>query len=555
MKHKRGFAWLVALGMTAGMFVLIALFGDVRFDANNDGSILRAFQGYETGVPATFHIFIHGLFSWPVGMLGRLIPGVNWYSWAQLALLFLSITVITKSCIQICMQHAKSPWLGMALAFAFDVSFGVRHVTHFTFTVTSGFLGAAAVAQMLSIPDMNKGVGRMVGAGMLAALAYALREEALWPCLAICGVAYLYLFFKQPKKPMLISLMLVALILGGMIGTRELEKTLNAEYADYLRWQEARYYPLDHYGLWQLTAEDRAMLGWSDATFEMAHLWNFLDADISTEKMEMLTAVLRERVRQVPMADKFTNAWHLITGLWTEWEEAIFLLAWLGVGLLSLLICRSCAARLAVAAAIALTIAMLFYLGFDNRVTMHAAVLPALAAVTLMMCMLAAHLPDGKRGMASAMAIAMFVLVFSFPTIQQMRPPAQYTLASGTVLDDLESYALLHSDDLILYDHNFYAADVRAFPEYPNGMPHNLISTGDWPMRSPQSVELFARFGIDLLQFDPAVFLRDDVYIASILDVPSEEIWNWLNEKLGGGVECELYSEWGSVYIFQFVQY
>lgn len=56
--RSRRLCWLIALGITAAMFLLIALRLDWRYCQNDDIAILRSFMGYETGEPASFHIFI-----------------------------------------------------------------------------------------------------------------------------------------------------------------------------------------------------------------------------------------------------------------------------------------------------------------------------------------------------------------------------------------------------------------------------------------------------------------------------------------------------------------
>ena len=96
-------------------------------------------------------------------------------------------------------------------------------------------------------------------------------------------------------------------------------------------------------------------------------------------------------------------------------------------------------------------------------------------------------------------------------------------------------------------------ADLRAFPDYSEGMPHNVTFWGGWGMHSRENTELFASFGIDLDNFDPETFLRDDVYVASgRIDPPPTVILDWLNEQLDAEVDYEIWSEYGSVTIFHF---
>ena len=115
---KRALCWLLALLMTAALFAFVALCCDVRFAVNDDSGILRAFLGYETGTPASFHIYIHGLLAKPLYWLSCAFPGVMWYSWMQLALLFLAQTVISKSIMQCFVKHEKPLWLGAVFAAA-----------------------------------------------------------------------------------------------------------------------------------------------------------------------------------------------------------------------------------------------------------------------------------------------------------------------------------------------------------------------------------------------------------------------------------------------------
>ena len=63
--RNRRLAWLIGLLLTVGLFLFIAFCLDWRYNQNDDIGILRSFMGYETGEPAHFHIYIHGLLAWP----------------------------------------------------------------------------------------------------------------------------------------------------------------------------------------------------------------------------------------------------------------------------------------------------------------------------------------------------------------------------------------------------------------------------------------------------------------------------------------------------------
>ena len=179
--RNRRLAWLISLAITAGLFLFIALFLDWRYSQNDDISILRSFMGYETGEPAHFQIFIHGLLAWPIYWLAKAFPTVAWFSIVQIALLCLSCWMIFKSVMQCFVNRDKPLWMGVVGALALAAVF-LELCTQITFTLTAGLLGAAAVAQVLSI-DAEKSGFRQTALGVMGALpptafAYALRKES-----------------------------------------------------------------------------------------------------------------------------------------------------------------------------------------------------------------------------------------------------------------------------------------------------------------------------------------------------------------------------------------
>ena len=149
--QKRGLCWLIAAVMTAAMMVFVLLCTDVTFAANDDSSIMRALMGYESGEPARVHLFIHGLITLPLALLGTWFPGLPWFTYAQLMLLALSAMVIAKSIMQSFVKHRQPLVLGALTAAAFLIALCMKYVTLLTFTQTAAMLGAAAAAQMLSI--------------------------------------------------------------------------------------------------------------------------------------------------------------------------------------------------------------------------------------------------------------------------------------------------------------------------------------------------------------------------------------------------------------------
>ena len=132
----------------------------------------------------------------------------------------------------------------------------------------------------------------------------------------------------------------------------------------------------------------------------------------------------------------------------------------------------------------------------------------------------------------------------------------QQDLLLGSAMGDLEEYALFEPESLFIYDDTLVGSDLRVFPDYSEGVPDNVTFWGGWSLRSPSSMEQFARYDIDLNDVDPYAFVDSNVYFVSgRIDPPPMVVLDWLRAKIGPHVEYELYSEYGYVYIFQFCEY
>ena len=136
--------------------------------------------------------------------------------------------------------------------------------------------------------------------------------------------------------------------------------------------------------------------------------------------------------------------------------------------------------------------------------------------------------------------------------VPALLPDAEAAAEVGDPAAALDEYALWNPDMLFIHDLTL-AVDTRLFPDVSEGIPHNVVCWGGWNLRSPATVEQFAAFGIDLLNFDPSDLLRYDVCIASgVVDPPPTLVIDYLREKVDPSCDYMIYSEMGGVYFFQF---
>ena len=283
-------AWLTGAVMASALWLFLLAFADVYFSANDDQFLLRTFTGGAPAGASTFHLYIHAMYAFPLAWLNRLVPGVAWVSVLEIALLWLSTTVIVKSIIQCfenrCKTHAYAK--GTFFAACFTLLFLFYLCARPTYTIVAASLSAACVAQLLSVDCENASDRQIIRSMLLSlvllVLCYGLRQMTALPALAFCGVAFLYRFitFRRVWKPMLTVLCCVIVVMGGLAIAREAEITLRGQ-RDYLAWQQARISVLDYITLENLSKEARETIGWSDAQVTLLDNWYTMEEAVSTD--------------------------------------------------------------------------------------------------------------------------------------------------------------------------------------------------------------------------------------------------------------------------------
>lgn len=568
---KRALCWLIAFAMTAALMAFVIGCTDITYAENDDATIMRAFMGYESGEPATFHIMIHGLLAIPLGMLSAAFPDLPWFTYAQLAMLALSCLIIAKSIMQLFAKYKKPLWLGAVFAAMFLTVLCMKHITELTFTITAAALAAAAVLQMFSI-DHDRGSWRviigMLGALLLVLLSFALRYEGVLAVLAFCGLAFVMIVLdqyglgkkaKRSLRPMVISLLIIAVALGGMVAFREWEIQSNDAQA-YLDWHDARSMVMDFHNIYNVPQEAIDMVGWDEATRNAVRKWFFLDADVTTEAFQTLDRYMVEHDTRT-FTDRFASVGTQLSEMWRDFPMDM---RCLGLIALSVLLCLLFAILrkkgrvvLSLAVVLVLCALMTVYLGYVQRLPLRAfmmIMLPLAAfAFAFLPEVLSEKLPANALCLVLCAAWSVFCLVGVVPSLL---PSEEEELVLGSAMADLEEYALMEPDSLILYDITLSGSDMRALPDYSEGVPHNLTFWGGWGMRSAESVKLFESFDIDVFNCDPETFLRDDVFLATgAIDPPPTLMLDWISAKTGKDVDWEIWSEWGNIYILHFYEY
>lgn len=556
--------WLWGAGITALLWGFLLCFSDIYFAANDDQFILRAMTGFQPGGVPDFHLYLHGMYVYPLRWLQRLFPGVAWFSLLEIVLLSLAMTVILKSILQCWLRSGHSMWTGLALCAGFAVLYGLYYFARITYTVVGAMLGAAAAAQILSIDCQNISarsiIRSMLLAVLLAALCYGLRQLSILPVLGYCGIAFLLRFFqcfgwgkqrKRSPRPMLAAAGLVVLVLGGLAAAREAEIQLK-EKRTYLDWQQARISVIDYINLETLPKEALDTVGWTDEQRILLDKWNTMDEAISTE-------ALRSVRKNWYNSETTTTAGAAIEDL--RWRSPWFvqtMVVLFGLGLFALF----CAFRnrrenpwLPLALLMTGLLCFLFfcYLALKGRLPYRAVTVALLPAAAMVFCLLGeCPLPTARKGWRAALGILLAVSMAAplpalLGAVRRRRSPWDYNAHA-----DMDAQALTHPDLLLIYSTEL-VNDMRMFPDMSQGVPQNLTFWGGWSRGSDEYNAKLAAFGLDGEHFTAADWLRPELRFISLKEAPDEALLAYLRSELGP-VEWEAEKVSAGLYFFRFFQ-
>lgn len=556
--------WCWGAGITALLWGFLLCFSDIYFAANDDQFILRAMTGFQPGGTPDFHPFLLGFYVYPLRWLQRFFPGVAWYSLLELLLLALALTVILKSLLQCWLRAGRRLRTGLLLCAGYAALYGSNYLARVTFTVTGAMLGAAAVAQILSI-DCQSASDRsllraMTLAILLLILCYGLRQLSLVPVLGYCGIAFLLRFCsffglgkqtKRSARPMLVAAGLALLILGGLFAGRALEIRLKQKQ-DALQWQQARSQVLDYINLKSLPSEALESVGWTDEQRILLDKWNTMDEAISTE-------ALRSVRKNWYNSETTTTAGAAIEDL--RWRSPWFvqtMVVLFGLGLFALF----CAFRnrrenpwLPLALLMTGLLCFLFfcYLALKGRLPYRAVTVALLPAAAMVFCLLGeCPLPTARKGWRAALGILLAVSMAAplpalLGAVRRRRSPWDYNAHA-----DMDAQALTHPDLLLIYSTEL-VNDMRMFPDTSQGVPQNLTFWGGWSRGSDEYNAKLAAFGLDGEHFTAADWLRPALRFISLKEAPDEALLAYLRSELGP-VEWEAEKVSAGLYFFRFFQ-
>ena len=140
--------WLPPLLATL-FFLALSRVTYFRYENSDDFLVARAFLGFEGTSVTSPHLLLHPALVWAFSALSSAVPGVAWFSVAQLGALWLSAAVM-GFCLLRCGRAARlHPAVCGVAAMLFLGLFASFLCMRLTYTTTAALLAAAASALLM----------------------------------------------------------------------------------------------------------------------------------------------------------------------------------------------------------------------------------------------------------------------------------------------------------------------------------------------------------------------------------------------------------------------
>lgn len=549
--ESRKTAWLcwgVGLLWATALFLFLWRFTDIHYALNDDSLLVRALLGCEGGRSTTFSPLVQGLLWWPLHWLTLAFPGISWFSWLQIGLLYLSQAVLVKSGMQCSLRSTGSALGGLALGLLFSLVYTVEFSTSITFTTTAAVLCTASIFQLATVHFTRPRFGGpLVFSFVLLLLAYALRHTAALPALLFWLVTLGYSLYTQQQQSPLPwrSIARWVLLCGGLLAAcqgLQLADIALQQQQDALALNRARSRVMDYGGLGEPDPQLLAQLGWSQEAFDAVAAWYFMDESMSTQAFTTIAEFKAQGEKPLGLLDSLRQANRALHGLFAKSSNAQdFFLLCLGLTALSLL---QALARGKPFSTLFPLISLggaglsLVYLGVQGRLPLRAATAILLPwAATLLCGLLYQHTPlrQWKRpwGLAS-LPVAALCLALSFTSAHTAfgfyyQPWAYGQPKEASLYHQLDAYALTCQDTLLVCDWPLNQ-DRRLWPDMSEGVPPNLLQLS-WAQGSAGYSNQLRRYGLDADSFTIRQLLQPNVRVVTAGDPPRQVLMAYLQAE------------------------
>ncbi len=566
MRRNRNIApWLSGVIIATLQFIFLFSCAYLHYSLSDDLEIARSLLGYWGGAAATFSPYVHPLLVYPLHWLTALFPGIFWFAWLQIGLLWCTAVLWCNAILQLFLRLQRPVWLGVCLYLLFSFVLILPYAAGITYTVTATLIASASIFQLFTI-DLRetKGLMRRLLLSLLPILAgYLLRQPSAYPAIAfwVILLAVRYLLLDAPARARVTraigkACLLGVLVFSVIIGIRAIDTSAQGQ-SEYLRWQKARAQLTDYDAVDALTLEDLTAVGWTEGERAMFQNWYFLEENITAGAMETLHT--RYAAASVDSLDPPHTVWRAFLNAsskyssFSVWWKLLALLA--TFTLLSLFTSgnRQWWQYLAPISCCLLAGFLFAFLALQGRIPERALASILFPALAALLCLAVTAAPVRfTKGVLLPAAIAILTLVVAVSaaaasfTRYYAPAPDRYQSAST---NPVTAYVNRQPDLLFLQDGTVTASSALWSA---SSTATNLLPLTDWNSRSPEKRIVYTAFGFDPDHLSITILLADNVRLLTQLAAPDETLLAYLTEKAGTTVYAVQTGFKGNLRVFRF---
>ena len=482
----------------------------LRFETNDDVGIMYIVAGYRTGTPSPFTLFTNIIFGYLVSGLYTLIPVIPWYVITHIVLVFISLTMILKSIIKVCVVKEASLVIPFALFFFLYIFFLLHYTAALQFSTTPAMAGAAACVLAASLFNKESKKARIVDCIAIVFLlffAYIIRSES--GLVAICYFAVV-IAFKTAKfisapnrcqrhlRPVIILCVCTAVLLPSA-------KALDTYLADRNGMREfySFYRQLSGYIDSPITPyadapEMYTSIGWDDNLQSLVNRWFFLDERVNEENFAIINEFNSANRQSLAGVDRVKSEASAVVesiyGLLSRSAYAasatiIFMTAYC-LHLIVLLKRKNWIHLLFMLAVVGGLLITCLYLGYIGRFIQRAYFVTLIPASCLLFWSMAdVWVIDRFKGRSKYAILALSLLLFAFFLIIPFRRAYEgaRSYREGAAVSRraaTEQYVINNSDNIYIFD-NSLASTMPVFTRYLEQKPINSFFWGGTGIKAP----------------------------------------------------------------------
>ena len=295
--REKSFEILSSICLVVINLVIVFSIATPTYLTNDDASIANALSGNTLGEIYPYHIFVNYCLSYPISFLYGIFPHIPWWYAISILAIALGMFAIHYTYVRLANENHFSVWVAIAVAEVFDIALVWSLIQAVSFTIIPAMLGCFSIMILLTLQDITKPFFRTVlivlfGINTLWAVWH--RQESGLIVICFYFVIFAFLFFKTNdnlwgylKKAIPIITVFILVILSIEINHIEKDKVSGKDFKDFNHYRSMFLdYPHDTYSE---NPELYDKVGWNENTYTLMNSWNFMDDNITTEKLKYIT--------------------------------------------------------------------------------------------------------------------------------------------------------------------------------------------------------------------------------------------------------------------------